>query len=177
MTLAYNYIMEYLPTRYVATAKQEHERRLVYAFKKGNYDHSVKEKFADAVKEIVGNDKNNWVVLFIPASSEYKTIQRFASLASFIERETGVKATIDGIVAREETESQCLTGTRFDKTSFYNFDTSLYRGKNVILIDDVITSGRSFKSCAIKLKNSGANNVRGLFLAKTINPDWIHSVA
>jgi hypothetical protein len=39
MTLAYNYIMEYLPTRYVATAKQEHERHLVYAFKKGNYDY------------------------------------------------------------------------------------------------------------------------------------------
>ena len=42
-----------------------------------------------------------------------------------------------------------------------------YNGKNVLLFDDVITSGTSFKQVAAKLLETGAKSVTGVFLAKT----------
>ena len=46
--------------------------------------------------------------------------------------------------------------------------TDIY-GKNVILIDDIVTSGASIGVCATLLKNAGANNIVGLVCAKTDN--------
>lgn len=46
--------------------------------------------------------------------------------------------------------------------------TDIY-GKNVILIDDIVTSGASIGVCAMLLKNAGANNIVGLVCAKTDN--------
>lgn len=43
---------------------------------------------------------------------------------------------------------------------------SIY-GKNVILIDDIVTSGASMGVCALLLKNAGAKSVTGLVCAKT----------
>lgn len=42
-------------------------------------------------------------------------------------------------------------------------------GKNIILIDDIVTSGASMGVCAKLLKNAGASNVVGLVCAKTDN--------
>ena len=46
-------------------------------------------------------------------------------------------------------------------------------GKKVILIDDIITRGTTFNKTADKLESMGAVCVTGLFLAKTINPDYV----
>lgn len=42
------------------------------------------------------------------------------------------------------------------------------RGKQVILIDDVCTSGATLESCAVALKSKGAMSVWGLTLAREI---------
>lgn len=46
--------------------------------------------------------------------------------------------------------------------------TDIY-GKNVILIDDIVTSGASIGVCATLLKNAGVANIVGLVCAKTDN--------
>jgi predicted amidophosphoribosyltransferase len=48
--------------------------------------------------------------------------------------------------------------------------SSSVRGKNIILIDDVITRGQTFYDTARKLMAAGAASVTGLFLAKTVHP-------
>jgi len=42
-------------------------------------------------------------------------------------------------------------------------------GKQIILIDDVCTSGATLESCATALKNKGATSVWGLTLAREIH--------
>jgi predicted amidophosphoribosyltransferase len=42
-------------------------------------------------------------------------------------------------------------------------------GKQIILIDDVCTSGATLESCAVALKNKGATSVWGLTLAREIH--------
>jgi ComF family protein len=42
------------------------------------------------------------------------------------------------------------------------------KGKHIILIDDVCTSGATLESCAVALKDKGATSVWGLTLAREI---------
>lgn len=46
------------------------------------------------------------------------------------------------------------------------------KGKNVIVFDDVSTSGASMKAAEILLKNAGANNVVCIALGKTMGDDF-----
>jgi len=45
------------------------------------------------------------------------------------------------------------------------------KGKNVILLDDVVTSGATMKECAEVLYESGVANVIGLTLARTFRKE------
>ena len=168
----YTYLMEYLPTRYAATIDQDCDRREVYSFKNGYASTNVKRRLAEKVSSITGYNKSEYVVLFIPASSQSKTDDRYYNVASYIQRETGVTATLSGIIANGTRESACRGGNRWsDKTHDYTFNSDVFRGKKVILIDDVITSGNSLVNCERALLGRGAKSVVGLFVAKTINPD------
>jgi phosphoribosylpyrophosphate synthetase len=171
---SYSYIMEYLPTRYQANPEQMMARQEVYHFKDGMCSLHVKDLLCEKIREKVGSNGQDWVVLFIPASNAYRTFQRFHSLASYISSQIGVKATLDGIKTNANSipVHQGGLGRFVNKTDQFTFNTSVFQGKSVILIDDVITSGNSFENCASALIENGAQSVDGLFVAKTINPDW-----
>ena len=174
MSLTYNYFIEYLPKCYLANIEQDIDRKKVYAFKDGYCPDDIKDKFADIVIDIASGNKRECIVLFIPVSSNYKTRRRFSGLASYFKNHSCVEATIKGIENLEDTESMCMTGRSCNKTESYQFNTSLYKGKNIILIHDVITLGISFSTCAKHLLSDGISSVKGLFLANTINPVWAH---
>lgn len=51
----------------------------------------------------------------------------------------------------------------------YLADGAKIKGRNILLIDDVYTTGSTMKECARELKRKGAENVLGVTLAKTKN--------
>ncbi len=53
----------------------------------------------------------------------------------------------------------------------FKADRSLVRGKRIIVVDDVATTGSSISACASALKDSGAVKVYGLTLARPILKD------
>jgi ATP-dependent DNA helicase RecQ len=112
------------------------------------------------------------VICFIPASTSAKTIRRYGNLAVRLEKATGVKACLSAIRRTSDTEAGHLNGKVGNPIEGLSFDSDYFRGKNVILIDDVITRGRTFCMTANELLERGADDVVGLFVAKTINPDW-----
>ena len=170
----FNYITEYLPKRYDANAQQEHDREMCYSFKDGILYDEVKNAFLEEIQSITDGTPEGWVVCFIPASSSCKTKQRFARLASAIEN-AGYDVEQDAIYNEYDKESGYIAGKEDDPTISFGFNGSLVRGKKVILIDDIITRGTTFNCVASKLEAAGATYVSGLFLAKTINPDYYHS--
>jgi hypothetical protein len=167
----YYYITEYLPVRYEATAQQAKDRAMCYSFKDGVLTDEVKNAFISKIQEITGGDKDGWVICFIPASTKAKTDSRYAKLSSFLSSQ-GYDVKKDAVYNRYDTDAGHICGKSSDPTASFGFEGNLVKGKKVILIDDIITRGTTFNSVADSLEYIGAQYVTGLFLAKTINPDY-----
>jgi len=177
MEYRYHYTMEYLPTRYEANSREWDNRHAVWNFKDGACSNSILNDMSEIINDIVNGREYEYVICFIPASTKSKTINRFATVARKLTERTGVKATLSGIYKKSDSESGYIAGKSSNPTADFCFDSSVFRGKKVILVDDVITRGRTFVQTANKMMDNGATSVEGLFVAKTINPDWNTMVA
>lgn len=169
--------MEYLPTRYEANSREWDNRHAVWNFKDGACSNSILNDMSETINDIVNGREYEYVICFIPASTKSKTINRFATVARKLTERTGVRATLSGIYKTSDSESGYIAGKSSNPTTDFCFDSSVFRGKKVILVDDVITRGRTFVLTADKMMANGATSVEGLFVAKTINPDWNTMVA
>ena len=166
-------LMDYLPKRYPATPQQQADRNEVYRFKDGNCSSRVLNGLVSEINRITGTSKDRYLICFIPASTTAKTRTRFQGLATSLRNSTGCKVSLTGIRNAYDRESSTVTGKTNDPTASFCVNPEEVRGMKIILIDDVITRGRSFNDCAAKLMAAGATSVEGLFVAKTINPDYI----
>lgn len=170
MKSIYN-ITEYLPVRYNATLKQQQDRDMCFNFKDGILSTTVKDAFLKMVGEITKGEKTGWTICFIPASTSDKTKRRFSKLATAFS-EVGYSVKENAIFNKYDTEARHISGKSSNPISAFGFDKNAVEGKKVILIDDIITRGTTFKMTADKLEELGASSVIGLFLAKTICPAW-----
>lgn len=167
----YQYLLEYLPKRYTATVEQEQSRKLVYSFKDGYISDYLLNLFVGKIKRIV-TDHNEWIICFIPASTNSKTKIRYKKLAEYIRNQTQCTVVEDAIYNLFDKEAGHLNGKLGNPIESFGYHSKAIIGKKVLLIDDVITRGTTFELIANKLKQLGASYVSGLFLAKTIHPDW-----
>ena len=167
----YHYLKDYLPVRYQANAQQLADRQTCYNFKDGNITDEVKSGFLNKIQEITNGEKTGWAICFIPASTKSKTQIRYKKLAEAI-LASGYKVAIDAIYNEHDHEAGHLTGKTGNPIEGFGFNTSGIAGKKIIVIDDIITRGKTFQMVAEKLMAMGATTVTGLFLAKTINPDY-----
>ena len=167
----YHYLKNYLPVRYQANAQQLADRQTCYNFKDGNINDEVKSGFLNKIQEITNGEKTGWAICFIPASTKSKTQIRYKKLAEAIQA-SGYKVAIDAIYNEHDHEAGHLTGKTGNPIEGFGFNTSGIAGKKIIVIDDIITRGKTFQMVAEKLMAMGATTVTGLFLAKTINPDY-----
>ena len=175
---SYRHVLEYLPTRYSASYSQKADRSAVYRFKDdGICEQRIFDGFVEAIKQMTGYNKSGYVICFIPASSQAKTNIRYRNLATRLENATGVRACFNAISRTVDKASGYLNGKSGNPIAGLSFDASYFRGKKVILIDDVITRGRTFCLTANELLDRGAIDVEGLFVAKTVNPDWNRACA
>ena len=167
----YQYLKDYLPVRYQANAQQLADRQTCYNFKDGYLNDEVKSGFLNKIQEITNGEKTGWAICFIPASTKSKTQTRYKKLAEAIQA-SGYKVAIDAIYNEHDHEAGHLTGKTGNPIEGFGFNTSGIAGKKIIVIDDIITRGKTFQMVAEKLMAMGATTVTGLFLAKTINPDY-----
>ena len=167
----YQYLKDYLPVRYQANAQQLADRQTCYNFKDGYLNDEVKSGFLNKIQEITNGEKTGWDICFIPASTKSKTQTRYKKLAEAIQA-SGYKVAIDAIYNEHDHEAGHLTGKTGNPIEGFGFNTSGIAGKKIIVIDDIITRGKTFQMVAEKLMAMGATTVTGLFLAKTINPDY-----
>lgn len=163
-------IIKYIPSRYSNLQEwQQANQRLVYHFKHGMIEDRHKTAILDAIKGIIKDRPDEWVVAFVPASTNAKTIQRYSSLSSFLKDHLGCPVSLSAIKNFQDYEPVHLSGETVFKIHAINKE--YFADKRVVLIDDIVTTGRSFKTMGDKLIYLGALSVYGVCFAMTIHPN------
>lgn len=100
----------------------------------------------------------------IPVSAQTMATRGFNQVTGLLEVETvpalAVKAQAKNRQSAKSRQERLATPQPFELV-----DPSLVAGKRVVLIDDVLTTGRTFYHAATLLKEAGCKELRGLVLA------------
>ena len=177
--LKYTYLFYYYPTTCEFEANEEEwaNRRTVWNFK-NNPERISPFAHANTLNKVIAMIKTKLLSSFseeglkyltlvcIPASSQAKTQARYEEFSSRICEELGMINAFPHITVTEERLEKHLGGTNTD-TDKLSFDEDFFKGKYVLLFDDIITSGDSMRTFQRKIEALGATVVGGLCLGKT----------
>lgn len=177
--LHYSYLFYYYPTTcdFEATEEEWSNRWIVWDFK-NTPGKTSKSDHQEALEKAIPMLKNKLLTTFeadslkyltlvcIPASSQIKTQARYEEFSNRICGELGLINAYPHISVVTEKEERRSGGTSID-TNKLSIDEDFFKGKYVLLFDDVITRGDSMRTFKRKMESLGAIVVGGLSLGKT----------
>lgn len=159
-------ILKYIPSRYGNQKEwQKTNQRLVYQFTNGQNDEKAVIQFVNAINNIIMGNPENWVVTFVPAATKVRHIQRYGDLFFWLTNYMPCKVSVEALVG----ENRIPQYYQSSKRRMVLINNPLIEGKHVILIDDVICTGKTFRFVGDCLKESGALSVHGVIYAMTIH--------
>lgn len=164
----------YLPQRFATDDVRANQvRRFIYAFKNGE------RKAVDFAIDIVSATLTKWygascqdyVLCCVPAATNSKYIRRFKHFAAEVSKRTGIQNGTKHVNIAGMREAKHHNACHIVSESFgyaVSTDPDFFEGKNVILFDDLITTGATANEFAEELEAVGANVLGAMFLARTI---------
>lgn len=176
--LHYTYLINYYPTTcdFDATQSEWNDRWLVWNFKNTpgkttEHNHqealnNVVPRLTSLLKDTFGLYLNKLTLVCIPASSEENTYARFYEFSKLLCKNTGMENSCDKISVLKSKVERRNGGTSID-TNNLQFDNEFFKGRYIILFDDVITRGDSMNSFKNKMQQLGATVIAGISIGKT----------
>lgn len=158
----------YYPSRYKRLLDEEQRGfcRTLYAFKEGE-NHGI--DFFKACMAALPVDTASCHVMFMPCSNWIKYGQRFKRLDWYIT--THRKELTSGLYdvdvhSERESLHECKGSERILERN-YNI-TGDIKGKRIIIVDDVFTSGQSLTDYKEEIERCGGEVVAAIFYGKTV---------
>lgn len=158
----------YYPSRYKRLLDEEQRGfcRTLYAFKEGE-NHGI--DFFKACMAALPVDTTSCHVMFMPCSNWIKYGQRFKRLDWYIT--THRKELTSGLYdvdvhSERESLHECKGSERILERN-YNI-TGGIKGKRIIIVDDVFTSGQSLTDYKEEIERCGGEVVAAIFYGKTV---------
>lgn len=158
----------YYPSRYKRLPDEEQRGfcRTLYAFKEGE-NHGI--DFFKACMAALPVDTASCHVMFMPCSNWIKYGQRFKRLDWYIT--THRKELTSGLYdvdvhSERESLHECKGSERILERN-YNI-TGDIKGKRIIIVDDVFTSGQSLTDYKEEIERCGGEVVAAIFYGKTV---------
>lgn len=168
------YIHDYIPVSHKTemTLEQRKTANMVFRFKEGFYLPFMTTVFKLAMERlrIITKNRSNTILIPIPASTAERNDKRFSKLIRTISRKLNIEDGFNSITILHDREQLKGCGSTKDKLSNLSFADERIQGKNIILIDDILTTGSGFIQHKRKLMELGAHAVTGIFLARTKEP-------
>jgi predicted amidophosphoribosyltransferase len=161
-------------------AMKNGKRRLAAFF--GEY--AAESFYENFQAELTGENAVEWLLIPVPltdAAKKKRGYNQAAEMGRNIEkvlRALGVKVTMDesGLEKKRDTPSQkrlsFLERQENLKGSFHVHKRSVCKGRDILLVDDVMTTGVTLESVADKLKRAGASEVYGLVVASVTGNNY-----
>lgn len=164
------YIHDYYPTRCKGIAVEDCKTsNLVFRFKEGQQAALVAKIFSLCIARMPFYKEKaaNAVLIPIPAATRERNAARFARFCSLLSRRLKITDGFRATWIREDREQ--MKGTHgLDKLSNLIFHPVYFQGRDVFLVDDIVSTGENFTQMKRRLMQLGANSVTGLFLGRTV---------
>ena len=114
------------------------------------------------------------MVVFAPCSSQAKYNKRFGYVAAML-KAMNVKTANEHIHIFGERKPLHNGGSHFVNEDVFKVcvDADFFKGKNVILFDDILTSGKTIEEFKEIIEAAGAYVEEEIFLGRTIHHDPI----
>lgn len=173
-----NYFIEYVPNAYmglcVDPAQQMANNQFIYDFKAGD---KTAARFCgtlliDYLTSQYGSILKDFVVVFAPCSSQRKYNKRFGYLAAMLESH-GIMTAKGHVGIYGERKPLHQGGSHFVCEDIYrvSVDGDYFKGKSVILFDDLLTSGQTIETFKKQLEAVGAYVEQEIFVGRTVHHD------
>ena len=171
VAIFYDYYIRAKHLPYASDIQQEITQR-VLELKDGLNPSS--DLYSEALKILEAHFNENWkhpqgpTIIFMPCSSEQTYYSRFSTLARSLSKRYNYNTAIDAIQYTDTRKSKHRSQNRDSIESASNIVISpKIIGKQVIIIDDVITTGSSLHQFAKELRTYGVIIKAAVFLAHT----------
>ena len=164
-------IHQYVPAR-KANGFPFHVRdtnRMILGFKDGRnvYTRWAVRQFAMTLSPL---DMTDTVIVCVPASTPYSHTRRWKMFLDLLCRRTGAENGFGYVAVTGSRKRAHVTGDYelcANIKRYVRIDAESLRDRNVLVIDDIYTTGQSSSSFIGALEAAGANVVMAVFLAKT----------
>lgn len=166
-----HYLHDYYPTKIEKT--DEHQKRvsnLIFRFKEGGHCGELVARILALCLKHAGfnGTKEDTVLIPIPASTRERQRKRFPVVCHYLSEWLGITDGFKAIWIAEDREQMKGRGKGKDTLGNLQFTRRYIKGRHVLLLDDVFTTGESFRQLQRKMKQLGALSVIGVFLGKTV---------
>ena len=160
---------QYYPSRYKPFLNDDQQAfcHSVYEFKEGKI-HGI--EFFKSCMNALQMDEHHFHIMFMPCSDEFKYIQRFKRLNWYVCTHcpdlTSGLYDVDVFEPRE-----CLHEAKGYENRILERNyriTGDIKGKDVIIVDDVLTTGQSMTDYKEEIERCGGKVVAAIFYGKTI---------
>lgn len=166
------YLYDYCPVRRndKITFEGKKVSNAVWRFKSGEQTDLFVKLFSIAASRIraIQENRHRAVLIPVPASTREKHRTRYEAFCRKLSADMGVADGYGAITVAYDRAQFKGTHGNGDRTANLEFHPERFRGKCVLLVDDVLTTGATFIALRRKLIAHGAKFVIGIFLAKTI---------
>ena len=124
-------------------------------------------QLANVINTTFGKSSAQYLTLVcIPASSREKHEARYKDFSDRLCKETGMSNAYRYVNVIAEGEEKKKGGSGISIANL-SFDESYFKGRHVILFDDVITKGESMERMKRKIESLGGIVVGAMFVGKT----------
>ena len=168
------FFLKYFPARIKNVGEDAvAARKLVWAFKdaRDNAFEEVAKLAAEHLKETYGDRLKNMAFVCVPTSKKEDYSTRFCAFCKRVSELSGIENGFSHVIvmqSRKSVHEHCRGKKKEDiKPQIIDFDMPYFKGKEVCVFDDVVTTGKSYARFANLLEENGANVVGGMFLGKT----------
>lgn len=166
----FNYY-EYNSKRFDTSAEAEQVRNFIFAFKDGKQwatDYAA-DMVVNSFVDTYGDKASDFVLVCAPAANNKKYCKRFNRFAQMVSKGAKVQNGNEHLSIYGERTAKHLTADRVCENFGYSvrLDRDYFKGKKVIIFDDVITSGATANEFASQLAECGAQVMGAMFLART----------
>ena len=139
-------------------------QKMIWKFKDGINQQNFTELVIEKIKNSFDN-VDNLTFACIPASTTYSNISRFKSFSKNVCDVLGINNAFDHIKIIKEKSPKHVTN--IENYCVLDFDKDFFRGKSVILFDDVVTKGNSMRRFISQLENIGAKVLGCISIGRT----------